>query len=585
MIGFWIIASLILPAAAQELTPQQRAMARRAAEIDAYRKLAETISGFQISSQTTVKDFVTESDQIQAGFSTFIRGIRIVGDPVYNPDGTVEVTAATTLAEVTRELKRIHRSFYDGTTVQESDLDRIGEYVRERVVTATGYGAPPPPPVMHGNPEFTGKNEPAPAEEPERDVNRPRWIYKPAPTAGMAGWEGVTGQGRLAAVRAARADAIRKLTETIAGVQISSQTRVRDFVTESDEIKAQVEAFIQGVKTIGEPEYLPDGTVQVHLGVTLAELVRQIQEVVKRHDLGGGRYQDITYKKVSEFTRKKLIEASGFGAPPQELILRGSRFIGWDALRGPMARATLMAREAAYKDAQRNFAERTAGLEVLAGTYVKDMVAESDVIMLRMRDHLKGVRPYGDYILYSDGVIEARAGATWLQIIKEVKQMGGTLPPDQTLEAIRIFEKRNFFFETGYGTIPSTAQFYVNAPLPPNPPLSPQSESWEGRKLRATGYGAPREGTSGPQGKLLAQRAARLDAGRKLIEQLYGLKIKGETTVRDFVTESDVIESEVAAFLRGAEEAEVRENPDGTWEVTLEIDLGAVQRILMPHAQ
>jgi len=579
---------LATPAFAQEpLTAQQRCMARRAAELDAYRKLAETVKGFEIKSQTTVKDFVTESDQIQAGFQTFIRGVRIVGDPVFNPDGTCEVQAAVTLSQVIRELKRLHRETYSGDAVSAEDIDSISTRVDLKVITATGYGAPPPPPVAAANPDFTGKSEPAPAEEPDREPGKPRWIYVAAPNAGIAGWDGVTGAGRLMAVRAARMDAIRKLAETIEGIKISSTTTVKDFVTQNDQIKTEVAGFIQGVKSLDEPKYNPDGTVQVTVAVTLAQVVQQVKRIVERH-YRGAAYEDIEYKKISTFTKKTVIDATGFGAPDEKMKMPpGSRFIGWEALTGPNARVKLMALQGARTDAQRKFSERTAGLEILSGTYVKDMVAESDVIMTKMRDHLVGAKDVGDIVFYSDGAVEARIGATWSQIIKQVQVEMPAGTDADLLERIRVFEKQHFFFETGSGAVPPTPQFYTGQPLPPNPPaVGPDAPPpWHLRKVRATGYGAPRPGTTGPQAKLLAQRAARMDAYRKLSEEINGIKIRGETTVRDFVTESDVIETATSAFIRGAVEIESKENPDGTCEVTLEVNLADLHAVLQPHMQ
>ena len=40
--------------------PQARPMALRAAQVDAYRNLLETVQGVQIDSQTSVKDFVVD---------------------------------------------------------------------------------------------------------------------------------------------------------------------------------------------------------------------------------------------------------------------------------------------------------------------------------------------------------------------------------------------------------------------------------------------------------------------------------------------------------------------------------------------
>jgi len=56
---------------------QNKLLAKRAAQADCYRKLAETINGVQITSDTLVRDFVTESDQIRTGVDQFIRGVRL----------------------------------------------------------------------------------------------------------------------------------------------------------------------------------------------------------------------------------------------------------------------------------------------------------------------------------------------------------------------------------------------------------------------------------------------------------------------------------------------------------------------------
>ena len=57
------------------------------------------------------------------------------------------------------------------------------------------------------------------------------------------------------------------------------------------------------------------------------------------------------------------------------------------------------------------------------------------------------------------------------------------------------------------------------------------------------------------QGKLRAARAAELDAKRRLVEQVYGLSLSSTTTVRDFVTENDEIETQVNALLAVADKS------------------------------
>ncbi|GAB6271839.1 hypothetical protein KN63_04000 [Smithella sp. F21] len=81
--------------------PQARPMALRAAQVDAFRNLLETVQGVQIDSQTTVKDFAVESDVINTAISGMVKGAQIVRKE-YLSDGTVEVTVRMPLSGVAK---------------------------------------------------------------------------------------------------------------------------------------------------------------------------------------------------------------------------------------------------------------------------------------------------------------------------------------------------------------------------------------------------------------------------------------------------------------------------------------------------
>jgi hypothetical protein len=67
-----------------------RTLATRAAQADAMRNLAQEIQGAQIDSETTVKDYMTENDNVRIGVNSFLRGARLI-DKKQMPDGAVEV--------------------------------------------------------------------------------------------------------------------------------------------------------------------------------------------------------------------------------------------------------------------------------------------------------------------------------------------------------------------------------------------------------------------------------------------------------------------------------------------------------------
>lgn len=81
--------------------PQARPMALRAAQVDAYRNLLETVQGVQIDSKTTVKDFAVESDVINTAISGMVKGAAIVKKE-YLSDATVEVTVRMPLSGLTK---------------------------------------------------------------------------------------------------------------------------------------------------------------------------------------------------------------------------------------------------------------------------------------------------------------------------------------------------------------------------------------------------------------------------------------------------------------------------------------------------
>ncbi|MCX5857103.1 MAG: hypothetical protein NTZ57_04220 [Deltaproteobacteria bacterium] len=74
-----------------------RPMCLRAAQVDGYRNLLEATKGVQIDSQTTVRDFITESDVINAAVSGLVKGAKVINKD-YLSDGTCEVTLRMSLS-------------------------------------------------------------------------------------------------------------------------------------------------------------------------------------------------------------------------------------------------------------------------------------------------------------------------------------------------------------------------------------------------------------------------------------------------------------------------------------------------------
>ncbi len=233
-----LLTSVLTATADAQLTAQQRLMAKRAAKADALRNLGEMIYGVKINSKTKVKDFITESDTIRARLATVIQGVREV-DYVEKPDGTAEVTVEITLGRVEDILGR--RLLYD-----------------QQVFTAVGYGAPP-----GGEPAQGYAPMPPP---PINDVIRAKGngVEPQDPSMSPA-------EKTLMGKRAAKIDALRNLLEQVYGVTLKSKTTVRDFVTQSDDMKARVNAFVRGARVVSE-RALGDGSYEVEVEIDVEPL-------------------------------------------------------------------------------------------------------------------------------------------------------------------------------------------------------------------------------------------------------------------------------------------------------------------------
>lgn len=108
--------------------------------------------------------------------------------------------------------------------------------------------------------------------------------------------------------------------------------------------------------------------------------------------------------------------------------------------------------------------------------------------------------------------------------------------------------------------------------------------NWSAGYIEAVGIGAPPARSIGkPEARPMALRAAELDAKRNLLEITKGVRIDSTTVVRDFTVESDIINSQVEGFIKGAQVVKKDLMSDGTVEVTVRMPLfGDFSRIIVP---
>jgi len=111
----------------------QKIMAKRAAEMDAYRRLAGRMMGVKIDGNTTVRDFALEHDEILASLSQVLKAATPTAVKFNKSDGS----CAVTMEIKTQDIIRTTRRFLKGTITKTE----IKDEVEEKTFSETGMGA------------------------------------------------------------------------------------------------------------------------------------------------------------------------------------------------------------------------------------------------------------------------------------------------------------------------------------------------------------------------------------------------------------------------------------------------------------
>ena len=113
------------------------------------------------------------------------------------------------------------------------------------------------------------------------------------------------------------------------------------------------------------------------------------------------------------------------------------------------------------------------------------------------------------------------------------------------------------------------------------------SVNWSQGYIQAIGIGAvPDRSIGKANARPMAMRAAKVDAYRNLLEITKGVQIDSATTIKDFMVESDVINSKVEGLVKGSQLVKTEYMSDGTVEITLRMPLygGVLAQTILPLA-
>ena len=398
---------------------QNRLLAMRAARADGIRKLAERIKGLKITAQTTVQDFVAESDTIQSALDAHLMGMKEVSIK-YLEDDTCEVVMEIKLSQVIGTLKTIHASHYKGNKIKVRDFQQMSTTNKITVLRETGSGVPRP------RPELTQ----GPLVPPAAGASQA--TFSGASAAARKYWaQYCTARGRLMAERAARGDAMRKLAERIKGLRITSTTTVQDFVTESDEIRTRVNTYIRGMSEVGRRYHKDELVVEVEMQIKLRQFYLTLKSWTSTH-LKGNNVRIRQVEDAVVRAKDTVITETGMGIPPEAYLktaatvsirqtvaiasaappwvtqtMRATGNAAIDQGNANAAQAKLMAKRAAELDGRRKLAEKINGLRITSNTSVVDFVAQNDRIRTSMLTFQQGAGVVDNsFKLAADGTAE-----------------------------------------------------------------------------------------------------------------------------------------------------------------------------------
>lgn len=215
---------------------------------------------------------------------------------------------------------------------------------------------------------------------------------------------------------------------------------------------------------------------------------------------------------------------------------------------GPQER--LKAVRVAELDAMRLLIERIYGIELASGTTVYDLILSDDTVRSDVVKVIKGVTTTEEPEYLEDGSVQVVRAVKLRQVLETItktvkkKNLFGRLITISDIETVEIKNQDTVIDVMGNGALPESK-----------------------------GYR-----------KILAKRAAEVDAYRKLAERLKGVSVTSSTTVQDFVLKSDIIRARVAQFVKGAKPVAITYAQDDSCEVEMQIKIADIFEIIKKYS-
>jgi hypothetical protein len=115
----------------------------RAAEVNAYEKLAERVMGVRIDSRTTVQDMALESDRIRTALAASLKGVDFteysIGPKRCRATGELVIESVIKRIERTYR-KQVEKRTWGRDRIKEDDLEKVTTRIERNTFRETGDG-------------------------------------------------------------------------------------------------------------------------------------------------------------------------------------------------------------------------------------------------------------------------------------------------------------------------------------------------------------------------------------------------------------------------------------------------------------
>ncbi|MCK4602109.1 MAG: hypothetical protein KAU28_06565 [Phycisphaerae bacterium] len=349
----------------------------RLARADAVDRLAGQIEDLEIASETTVRDFLAETKGGRTALIVFLCTVGETAKPCLNKDGEYVVAIEIPMRDVIAHLKWVHERYYEGEEIKAEDFAAMAAGDGKTVLAQEGVGEPWRQQSAPGGAASEVGTEPYESETYPAGAARKFWEAH------------CKRRGRLLAVRAARVDAMRRLTVQVARTVIAGEVTAKDLLDDSGDADISFEIFLLGARETAvryhERELIVEVEMQVKLRTFLASL--------KSWAHGNYRGEKVTREQFEQLlvgADGGVITAVGIGMPPAACIVgldEGARAVMAAAKSPPLwigrklrAAGSGATEAAAELDARIKLTEKINKLKIEPGRSVGDLAAASEEI-------------------------------------------------------------------------------------------------------------------------------------------------------------------------------------------------------------